>query len=366
MTDVDYMRLALSLAENGRGRVRDGALVGAVAVQDGQVVGKGYYPESGKPHAEVYALEGLADGTPDVTLYVTLEPCAHTGRTPPCVDLLIKRGVARVVCGMVDPDRRVSGRGIDRLREAGVRVEVGVLEEEARRLNEAYVKHRTTGFPFVTLKLAQTLDGRIATTLGESKWISSCASRVKAHGLRAEASAVLVGRGTVDADDPALSVRHMDGPDPAKIVLDSRLEISRDAKIFDGEALILAAAHGVSKKKIEAMVERGARVWVCMPKDGRPMLRDVLSRAGAEGITHVLIEGGGTVAASAMRDRLVDRLAVFIAPAILGKGIESVGDLGITRMADAILLNEVDVDWTGRDLFYTARLTGDAVLPRAT
>lgn len=366
MTDVDYMRLALSLAENGRGRVRDGALVGAVAVRDGQVVGKGYYPESGKPHAEVYALEGLADGTPDVTLYVTLEPCAHTGRTPPCVDLLIKKGVARVVCGMVDPDRRVSGRGIDRLREAGVRVEVGVLEEEARRLNEAYVKHRTTGFPFVTLKLAQTLDGRIATASGESKWISSDASRVKAHGLRAEASAVMVGRRTVDADDPALTVRHLDGPDPVKIVLDSRLEISRDAKVFDGTALILAAAQGISKKKIEAMEARGARVWVCLPEDGRPLLRDVLSRAGDEGITHVLIEGGGAVAASAMRDRLIDRLAVFIAPAILGNGIDSVGDLGIKRIADAILLNEVDVDWTGSDLFYTARLKGAAVPTRAS
>lgn len=361
MTDVDYMRLALSLAENGRRRVRDGALVGAVAVRDGQVVGKGYYPESGKPHAEVYALEGLADGTPDVTLYVTLEPCAHTGRTPPCVDLLIKRGVARVVCGMVDPDRRVSGRGIDRLREAGVRVEVGVLEEEARRLNEAYVKHRTTGFPFVTLKLAQTLDGRIATASGESKWISSEASRVRAHGLRAEASAVMVGRKTVDADDPALTVRHLEGTDPVKIVLDSRLEISRDARVFDGAALILAAAQGVSKKKIEAMEERGARVWVCLPADGRPMVRDVLSRAGDEGITHVLIEGGGTVAASAMRERLIDRLAVFIAPAILGNGIDSVGDLGINRISDAILLNEIDVDWTGCDLFYTARVKDVAV-----
>ena len=366
MTDVDYMRLALSLAEKGRGRVRDGALVGAVAVRDGRVVGKGYYAESGKPHAEVYALEGIADETPDVTLYVTLEPCAHTGRTPPCVDLLIKKGIARVVCGMVDPDRRVSGKGIDRLREAGVRVEVGVLQKEARRLNEAFVKHRTTGFPLVTLKLAQTLDGRIATASGESKWISSDASRVRAHGLRAEASAVMVGRGTVDADDPALTVRHLEGPDPVKIVLDSRLEISGDARVFDGTALILAAAQGVSKKKIEAMEARGAHVWVCLPKDGRPMLRDVLSRAGDEGITHVLIEGGGMVAASAMRDRLIDRLAVFIAPTILGKGIDSVGDLGITRMADAILLDEVDVDWTGPDLFYTARVKDAGVPTRAS
>ena len=359
------MRLALSLAERGRGRVRDDALVGAVAVRDGRVVGKGYYPESGKPHAEVYALDGVADGTPDVTLYVTLEPCAHTGRTPPCVDLLIRKRVARVVCGMVDPDRRVSGKGIDRLREAGVRVEVGLLEEEARRLNEVFVKHRTTGFPFVTLKLAQTLDGRIATASGESRWISSHASRVKAHGLRAEASAVMVGRGTVDADDPALTVRHLDGPDPAKIVLDSRLEISEEARVFDGTALILAAAQGVSKKKIEAMEARGARVWRCPPKDGRPVLRDVLSRAGDEGITHVLIEGGGEVAASAIRERLIDRLAVFIAPAILGKGIGSVGDLGIEKMSDAILLDEVAVDLTGPDLFYTARISDASVPARA-
>ena len=356
MTDVDYMRLALSLAEKGRGRVRDGALVGAVAVREGQVIGKGYYPESGLPHAEVYALEGMADGTPGVTLYVTLEPCAHTGRTPPCVDLLIKKGVARVVCGMMDPDRRVSGRGIQRLREAGVRVEVGVLEEEARRLNEVFVKHRTTGLPFVTLKLAQTLDGRIATASGESRWISSHASRSEAHRLRAEASAVMVGRGTVDADDPALTVRHLDGPDPAKIVLDSRLEISRDARVFDGAVLILAAAQGVSGKRVEAMEARGARVWVCPPEDGRPKLREVLTRAGAEGFTHVLIEGGGAVAASAMRERLVDRLAVFIAPVILGNGIASIGDLGITRMADAILLSQAEVDWTGPDLFYTARM----------
>ncbi len=356
MTDVDNMRLALSLAEKGRGRVRDGALVGAVAVRNGQIVGKGYYPESGKPHAEVYALDGVADGTPDVTLYVTLEPCVHTGRTPPCVDLIIKRGVARVVCGMVDPDKRVSGRGIDRLREAGIRVEIGVLAKEVRRLNEAFIKHRTTGFPFVTLKLAQTLDGRIATASGESKWISSDVSRTRAHRLRAEATAVMVGRGTVEADDPALSVRHLEGVDPVKIVLDSRLVISSRARVFGGAPLILAAAEGVSKKKVEAMEKCGARVWVCSQFDGRPLLRDVLSRAGNEGITHVLIEGGGALAASAIRDRLIDRLMVFIAPSILGKGIASVDDLGIKRMADAVRLDEVDVEWTGPDLFYTARV----------
>ncbi len=366
MTDVDYMRLALSLAEKGRGRVRDGAMVGAVAVRNGHIVGQGFYPEPGKPHAEVYALEGVADGTSGVTLYVTLEPCVHTGRTPPCVDLLIKKGVARVVCGMVDPDRRVSGRGIGRLREAGIRVEVGVLEGVARRLNEVFIKHRTKGFPFVTLKLAQTLDGRIATATGESKWISSEVSRKRAHGLRSEAMAVLVGRGTVDADDPQLSVRYVDGADPIKIVLDSRLEIYKEARVFDGAPLILAAARGVSREKIKTMEECGAHVWVCSQKEGRPILRDVLTRAGNEGITHVLIEGGGTVAASALRDRLIDRLVVFIAPSILGRGIDSVGDLGISRMADAVNLNEVNVDWTGPDLFYTARVKDAAVPTQST
>ena len=165
------------------------------------------------------------------------------------------------MCGMVDPDKRVSGRGIRRLREAGIRVEVGVLEGEARRLNEAFIKHRTTGLPFVTLKLAQTLDGRIATATGESRWISSDVSRIRAHGLRAEATAVMVGRRTVDADDPMLTVRHLDGPDPIKIVLDGRLKTSRDARVFAGAPLILAAAQGVSKKKVEAMEECGARVW---------------------------------------------------------------------------------------------------------
>ena len=173
MTDEDYMRRALHLAEKGRNTVRHGAMVGAVAVQGDRILGEGFHPAPGEPHAEVFALENVSDHTPGVTLYVNLEPCAHTGRTPPCADMLIRKGVSRVVCAMVDPDARVSGGGISRIREAGIPVDVGLLQDEALRLNEVFVKHRTTGMPFITLKLAQTLDGCIATSTGDARWITS-------------------------------------------------------------------------------------------------------------------------------------------------------------------------------------------------
>ncbi len=356
MTDADYMRLALELAERGRETARPNPMVGAVAVQGERVVGQGYHPEPGQPHAEVFALERVVAGTGDVTLYVTLEPCSFAGRTPPCAELIIQKQVARVLCAMGDPDARVSGQGIQRLREAGVCVEVGLLEAEARRLNEVYIKHRTSGLPFVTLKLAQTLDGRIATLSGDSKWISSKASRVRAHCLRAGADAVLVGSRTVRIDDPELSVRHVEGRDPVKIVLDSGLGISTQARVFKGAPLVVTAAEGVSGEKVEAVEAAGGRVWQVPLANGRPRLRDVLVRAAAEDLIHVLIEGGGEVAASALREGLVDRVAVFIAPKILGGGISSVGELGIDLVADAVRLEEVEVERLGEDLFYTARV----------
>jgi len=356
VTDIDYMRLALDLAERGHATVRPNPMVGAVAVQHGRILGQGYHLAPGQPHAEVYALEHVAAGTPDVTLYVTLEPCSHTGRTPPCADLLIRKGVARVVCALVDPDPRVSGRGIERLRAAGIEVTVGVLEADARRLNEVYVKHRTTGLPFVTLKLAETLDGYIATAPGDSKWISSAASRSRAHGLRAEVDAILVGIRTVLADDPELSVRHVEGRNPVKLVLDSRLRIPTDARIFQGAPLVVATTEDVPKARQRDVEAAGAKVWRAPSADGRPILRQVLVRAAAEGLLHVLIEGGGAVAASALEAGLVDRVAVFIAPRILGGGVSAVDGLGISRMADAIQLDEVLVERIEDDLFYTARV----------
>ncbi|MCZ6636272.1 MAG: bifunctional diaminohydroxyphosphoribosylaminopyrimidine deaminase/5-amino-6-(5-phosphoribosylamino)uracil reductase RibD [bacterium] len=357
MTDIDYMRRALELAARGRGRVHPNPMVGAVAVRDGRVVGEGFHPGPGQPHAEVFALKEVAAGTPGVTVYVNLEPCSFVGRTPPCADLLVEKGVTRVVCAMSDPDERVSEKGFARLKGAGIDVIVGVLEAEARALNAAYVKHRTTGLPYVTLKLAQTLDGRIATASGDSKWISSEASRVRAHRLRADADAILIGSGTLKADDPELSVRHVEGESPAKIVLDSRLEISTGAKVFEGAPLWLATSEGVSNRRLQEVEAAGAGVWV-IGGGGRPGLLDVLRLAADKGYLHVLIEGGGQVAASALRGNLVDRVAVFVAPKILGEGISSVGDLGIDRISDAVELDLVEVEQIGNDLFYAADVVG--------
>ncbi len=355
MTDADYMRLALSLARQGRATARPNPMVGAVAVRGTRVLAKGYHVGPGRPHAEAAALEPVSSGERDITLYVTLEPCVHTGHTPPCVDLLIRKGVSRVVCAMIDPDSRVSGRGIDRLRAANIQVEVGLMEPEARRLNEVYVKHRTTGLPFVTLKLAQTLDGRIAA-VRDSRWITSKAARKAAHRMRAEVDAVIVGSRTVSADDPRLSVRHVQGTDPVKIVLDSRLEVSEDARIFQGARLVLAAGRGVAQKRRRAVEAAGAEVWESPRQSNRPMFAEVLKRAGAEGLTHVLIEGGGKVTASALRERLVDRLVIFIAPKLLGSGVPSVADLGIDRISDAVCLEDVRIEPIGDDVRYTARV----------
>ena len=356
MTDVDYMRLALELAERGRRTARPNPMVGAVAVQRGSILGQGCHLHPGEPHAEVHALDPVGAGTPGVTLYVTLEPCCHTGRTPPCTELIIGKGVARVVCAMADPDERVAGRGICQLRKAGIVVDLGLMEPEARELNEVYIKHRSTGVPFVTLKLAQSLDGRIATSPGDSKWITSRASRARAHELRADADVVMVGSNTVIADDPQLSVRHVEGPQPAKVVLDSRLRVSTAAGVFEGSPLIVAASSEVPEPRLRQVEAAGARVWTFPPSEGRPCLRDVLIRVAEEGLLHVLIEGGGAVASSALRDGLVDRVSIFVAPKILGEGIPAVGDLGITQVAQAIGLCDVAFERIGEDLFYSARV----------
>lgn len=355
MTDSDYMRRALDLAAQGRGLTHPNPMVGAVAVQNGTVIGEGFHPGPGQPHAEVFALKNMPEGAPGVALYVTLEPCAFHGRTPPCADLVIQKGVSRVVCAMADPDVRVSGRGIEKLKAAGIAVSAGLLEAEARALNQAYIKHRTTGLPFVALKLAQTLDGCIATTSGDSKWITSEASRTRGHAMRAQADAILIGSGTVQADNPALSVRLAPGRSPVKIALDSRLEISPKAKIFSGAPLVIATAEGAPQARIATLEAAGAQIWCLPAHNGRPDLTHVLRKAADAGWLHVLIEGGAQVAASALKAGLVDRLFVFIAPKLLGAGLPSIGALGIAHIAEAIALQDIHIERIGDDLLYSAR-----------
>jgi len=313
--DHEYMTRALALAPRGEGRVHPNPMVGAVVVADGEVVGEGWHDRFGGPHAERPALEAAGARARGATLYVTLEPCAHHGKTPPCVEAILAAGVARVVVAMSDPDPRVDGRGIARLRAAGVEVTVGASESAARVQNAPFLQRHRTGRALVTLKLAASLDGRIAGSGGESRWISSETSRADVHALRARADAVLVGRGTVERDDPALTVRHVEGRNPVRIVLDSRGRLPADRTIFrDGAARTVHAT-------LEGVKSPTADHWeLPAGADGCPSLRELLARCAAEGLLHVLAEGGAALATSLVAGRLVDELRLYTAPIVLGSG----------------------------------------------
>lgn len=356
MTDESYMRLALDLARQRLGTTSPNPTVGAILVSGGKVVGQGVTQPVGGDHAEVGAIRQAGDRARGSTLYVTLEPCAHHGRTPPCVDLLLSTGVACVFCATTDPDGRVSGRGIERLRAAGIPVAVGLMEAEARRLNTYYIHHRITGFPFVVLKLAQSLDGRIAATSGDSKWITGGPARRRAHLLRAGVDAVLVGSGTVLADDPLLTVRMVDGRDPVRIVVDSALQTPENARILEPGRVIVATLEGADERAERRVRDRGAEVWRLPARDGRVDLRALLGELGRRDFLSVMIEGGGEVAASALRENLVDQVQIFIAPRLIGRGVPSVGDLGVSRVSEAVRLMNVEVEWVGDDLLYIANV----------
>lgn len=354
------MGRALKLAANGKGSTSPNPMVGVVLEKDGRVVGEGWHRRAGGPHAEVEAVRCAGDEAQGATLYVNLEPCVHFGRTPPCTDLIIERGVRRVVCAMGDPNPVVAGRGIAQLRAAGIEVVCGVLKEQAARLNEAYLKFITTGLPFVTLKLAQTLDGRIAAPGGSSRWVTGEAARQRVHQLRSEADAVLVGTNTVLADDPQLTVRLVEGRDPLRIVLDGRLRIPPTAKVFSDGHAVLVTTEESAREHARELKERGLETWTFPGIGGSEGVRLVLARAGRAQITSLLVEGGGQVAASLLKAGMVDRLAVFIAPRILGGGVAGIGDLGIADLGQAVVLDHVEIERLGEDLLYlcTVRSVG--------
>ncbi len=318
--DALWMRRALRLAARGRGHVSPNPLVGAVVVKRGRVVGEGYHQQVGGPHAEVHALRDAGGKARGATVYVTLEPCCHHGRTPPCTEALIAAGVARVVAAVGDPDPRVNGRGVKALRKAGIEVEVGVLEREARRLNEAYFKRVTTGLPFVSLKAAMSLDGKIATATGESKWITGEKARAFGHRLRAEHDAVLTGIETVLADDPELTVRLARGRNPLRVVADSRARTPATARIIhaDDRPAIIAVTDRAPASRTRALAAAGAEVWTLPAHEGRVDLEALLRRLAEHGVQSVLLEAGGTLAAAALAANLVDRLYLFVASCLVG------------------------------------------------
>jgi len=352
VNDVGYMRLALRLAK--RGRTSPNPMVGAVVVKDGAIVGRGYHPRVGEPHAEVFALREAGERASGADLYVTLEPCCHTGRTPPCTDGIIEAGVARVFAAMADPDPKVSGQGFMRLREAGVVVESGLCEADAIALNEAYIKHRKTGTPLVILKSAMSLDGKIATNTGDSKWITGDLSRAYAHRIRRQVDAIVVGANTVRVDDPRLTARvGRREYYPIRVVVTGSGDIPADAKLFfeSGDSVVAAMACANSQllRKLE---QAGARILTLEDRAGRPSIADLMRQLAGLGCLSVLIEGGSEIAASALEERVVDKVLFFYAPRIIGgcESVSAVGGAGSKCVASSISVERTRVRRFGDDI----------------
>jgi diaminohydroxyphosphoribosylaminopyrimidine deaminase / 5-amino-6-(5-phosphoribosylamino)uracil reductase len=340
VTDTEHMSHALRLAARGLGNVWPNPAVGCVLIKDGQVVGRGWTQPGGRPHAEVRALQQAQGAAAGATAYVTLEPCAHHGQTPPCAEALIAAKVARVVTALTDPDPRVSGKGHAMLRQAGIAVTEGVLTAEAARLNAGFLKRVTQGLPFVTLKLAATLDGRIATAAGESRWITGPEARRKVHALRMSHDAVMVGSGTALADDPDLTVRDMGAThQPVRIVIDRMLAHAPDSRLgrtARQSPVWLVHGAGAETAARDAWAATGATLIVTPEVGGHLDLDAALRALAGRGVTRVLSEGGSTLAAALIRDGLVDDLALFSGAALIGaEGHPALGPLHLTALKDA-------------------------------
>ncbi|MCC6767221.1 MAG: bifunctional diaminohydroxyphosphoribosylaminopyrimidine deaminase/5-amino-6-(5-phosphoribosylamino)uracil reductase RibD [Deltaproteobacteria bacterium] len=348
------MRRAVALAERALGRTSPNPAVGALVVKAGRVVGEGWTRPVGGPHAEVVALRRAGARARGATLYVTLEPCAHFGRTPPCADAIVAAGVARVVVAVGDPNPRVRGRGLRILARAGVAVTTGVLAEEAGAVSAWFRHFVVRRRPFVILKLAASLDGRIATAAGASRWITGAAARRWVHTLRNRVDAVMVGSETVRADDPSLTCRVRGGRDPVRIVIDGRLQTPLAAAVVrqrSAAATIVATTAAAPVGRRRALADAGVEVIVVPAKGGKVDLGTLLRGLAARGIVSVLVEGGGDLAAAMVRARLVDRLAVITAPVLLGgDGRPMLGALGLRRLGDAPRLVRQTVVRLGRDL----------------
>lgn len=358
MPPQHYMECALSLARLAIGYTSPNPAVGAVVVKDGLVVGMGYTQPAGLEHAEVMALRQAGGRAQDGAMYVTLEPCSHHGRTPPCTESIITAGISEVYVALLDPNPVVSGRGIGKLNATGIKTYVGMCQQEACEINEAYIKHVTTGLPFVVAKFAMSLDGKIATKTGDSKWITSEEARRYAHALRHTADAIMVGVNTIVADNPHLTAKGCGGRggvgrrQPLRLVVDSKGRVPLDAHIFDppGEVLLAVVAPFDSVRKAE-LVQAGAGVLELPAREGAVDILELLKLLGKQEVVTVLVEGGGKLLGCLFDQHLVDKVLAFISPIIIGgREAASVGGNGADNMAEALRLSGVDIESFGDDI----------------
>jgi len=357
------MAEALRLARRGRGLTSPNPAVGAVVVKKGVIIGRGYHRRAGLAHAEIAALKDLKRRKlRGAVLYVTLEPCCHEGRTPACTDAILASGIKKVVVGALDPNPLVSGKGIALLRSKGLEVTEGVLADKASALNEWFEKFITTGLPFVRLKLAVSLDGRIAASTGISKWITGAASRRYVHRLRSIADAVMVGSNTAVMDDPALTVRHVRGANPARVVIDSSFRTPLSAALFENPSagVFIFTTRRANKEKVLKARAMGVKVYyVASEKSGGVDIKRVMKELARCGIANILIEGGGLLAASAIKAGLVDRVSYFMAPIFLGAdSVPAIGVLNLKTPAGALRLRDMKVRRLGEDILVEGALPG--------
>lgn len=349
-----YMRMACRLAAKAAGRTSPNPMVGAVLLRDGKIIASGFHRFAGGDHAEIVALKKAGNKAKGATLYINLEPCNHYGRTPPCTRALIAAGIKKVVVGMKDPNPLVSGKGLRALARGGIKVRTGVLEEECRTLNEAFTKFITRGVPFVALKLAASLDGKIATANGDARWISCEESRATVHHLRNSYDAVLVGAGTVITDNPQLTCRITGGRDPWRIILDARLRIPLDAEFLrqrSSDKNIIVTSDTVPAGKIRGLENLGATVWRMPAREGAVRWLPLLRKLAKTGIASVLIEGGATTAASALKEKMVDKMLLFYAPKLLGgDGRYMIDSLGVEHIKQSVMLQNLTIQKSGADL----------------
>ncbi len=360
--DEFYLARCLQLATKGKGYVSPNPMVGCVIVKDNKIIGEGYHAKYGKEHAEVIAIKNATEDVEGATLYVNLEPCVHYGKTPPCVDLIIESKIKRVVIGTIDPNPLVNGKGVEKLKQAGIEVKVGVLENESKKLNEVFIKYITKKIPFVALKIAQTIDAKIADIDGNSKWITSEQSLRFVHQLRSEYDAVLIGSRTAKLDNPNLTVRLVEGRNPFRVILDSTLSLPLELNVFSDKftdkTIVFTSGLSIKnkKEKVEKLNSLGIDVIPVKSRRRKLDLMDVLKKLAEREIASVLVEGGGKIFTEFLKQNLADKVYVFIAPKILGSGIPSIANIGIKSIRDILTLKDVSIQNFGDDILITGYL----------